>query len=89
MNEVWLPADDSTGPKANIFLSQDFYTNKNKCLVLIQGTGAVRAGIWARSVCINNSLQLGSVFPMLEFAKSNGFSVIVLNPNMSYDPISK
>ena len=32
----------------------------NVCLVLIQGTGAVRAGIWARSVCINENFYLGS-----------------------------
>jgi hypothetical protein len=45
--------------------------------------------MWARSVCINQSLELGSILPMLDYAQANGFSVIVLNPNMSYDPLTK
>ena len=45
--------------------------------------------MWARSVCINNGLVLGSVLPMLDYAKANGFSVIILNPNMSHDPLSR
>ena len=85
LKEVWI---GGSGPKNNIYVSEDFTTNSEKCLVLLQGTGAVRAGVWARSVCINENLMLGSVFPMLQFAKENNFSVIVLNPNMSVDPIS-
>ena len=89
MREVWI-GDDSIpdSPKCNIFISDDFYTNTGRCLVLIQGTGAVRAGFWARSVCINYGLYLGSVLPLLDFAKATGQSVIVLNPNMSRDPLS-
>jgi hypothetical protein len=45
--------------------------------------------MWARSVCINNGLVLGSVLPMLKFAKDNNFSCIVFNPNMHNDPITK
>ena len=70
MREVWI--GEKGGPKCNIFISDDFYTNTGRCLVLIQGTGAVRAGFWARSVCINNGLTLGSILPMLEFAKKTG-----------------
>jgi hypothetical protein len=44
MQEVWLPTPIENGPKSNIFVSSDFYTNTDRCLVLIQGTGAVRAG---------------------------------------------
>ena len=57
--------------------------------MLIQGTGAVRAGIWARSVCVDQGLVQGSVFPMLDFAKATGQSVIVLNPNMKLDPYTQ
>lgn len=89
MQEVWV-GDDSkpNAPKVNIFLSDDFYTNAGRCLVLIQGTGAVRAGQWARSLCVNESLTMGSMLPMLEFAKATGQSVIVFNPNMAKDPLS-
>lgn len=85
LQEIWLPIG-LEGPKCNIFISEDFHTNKDKCLVLIQGTGAVRAGVWARSVCVNQNLHLGSMLPMIEFAHANKYSVIVLNPNMAVDP---
>ena len=45
MKEVWIGGGESgKGPKCNIFISNDFYTNKGRCLILIQGMGAVRAG---------------------------------------------
>ena len=86
MQEVWLGA--RSGPKCNIFISDDFYTNTGRCMVLIQGNGACRAGFWARSVCVNEGLVMGSMLPQIEFARSLGQSVIVLNPNMEKDPLS-
>ena len=82
--EVLIPETPAEGPKCNIFLSQDFYTNQERCLLLIQGAGAVRAGQWARSVCINAKLTEGTVFPALDFAQTHGFSTITFNPNMNY-----
>lgn len=61
--------------------------NKERtALVLIQGTGAVRAGIWARSVCINDSLEKGSMLPFLEKCKGKGIECLVMNPNYNRDP---
>ena len=54
MQEIWLGAEN--GPKCNIFVSDDFYTNTGRCMVLVQGNGPCRAGFWARSVCINQGL---------------------------------
>lgn len=82
--EVLIPEMPAEGPKCNIFLSQDFFTNSDRCLLLIQGAGAVRAGQWARSVCINAKLTEGTVFPALDFAQTHGFSTITFNPNMNY-----
>lgn len=82
--EVFIPEIPTDGPKCNIFISQDFYTNQERCLLLIQGAGAVRAGQWARSVCINAKLTEGTVFPALDFAQTHGFSTITFNPNMNY-----
>ena len=42
--EIWLPTPFPDGPKSNIFVSKDFYTNTDRCLILILDTGAVRAG---------------------------------------------
>lgn len=45
MHEIWLPETAKPAEaKSNVFISKDFYTNTNRCLVLIQGTGSVRAG---------------------------------------------
>ena len=48
-------------------MSEEFYkpsSNHDKAgIVLIQGTGPVRAGIWARSVCVNESIYMGSMLP--------------------------
>lgn len=89
MKELFLPLPDEVGPDysgpyCNVFISKD-WGFKQKGLVLIQGAGAVRAGQWARSVCINDSLKTGSVIPFLEYAEQEGFSVIVLNPNFNRD----
>lgn len=36
MQEVWIGDDKKpNGPKANIFISEDFYTNTGRCIVLI------------------------------------------------------
>ena len=74
-------------PKCNIFMSNEFYEPDSwegtRALVLIQGTGAVRAGIWARSACINESLETGSMLPFLEAAAKNKIPVLVMNPNQN------
>ena len=57
MKEIWIPddadmdEDEKKYAKANIFMSPDFLNNEDesmqrneKALILIQGTGAVRAG---------------------------------------------
>jgi len=76
--EVFIPEDEKA---VNIFHSPDFFTNENVLLVLICGSGAVRAGQWARSLCINDSLNTGTVIPYLDDAHKEGWSTIVLNPN--------
>jgi hypothetical protein len=87
-NEIWLPikdenTDDDHHDQVNIFTSNDFQTNENGCLILLQGSGVVRPGQWARSCCINESLDIGSMFPYMTKAKENNLSVIILNPNQT------
>lgn len=63
--EIWLPEKsenvDDHHDQVNIFTSDDFETNENGCLILLQGSGVVRPGQWARSCCINESLDIGSM----------------------------
>jgi hypothetical protein len=66
-----------------IYISSDFFTNTKGLLILIQGSGAVRPPQWARSLCINEDLSLGTQFPYIERAFQLGWSVIILNPNQN------
>lgn len=98
LQEVWIPEDLHLDtkfhslPKCNIFMSLDFKNPKpeqnrgKKALVLIQGAGAVRAGIWAKSVCINEGLELGSMLPFIDTCRDLNIPVLVMNPNLSCDP---
>lgn len=66
--------------KVNIFISENFYT-ADRVLVIVQGSGAVRPGQWARALCINNNLKAGTIFDYLDIARECNLGVIVLNPN--------
>jgi len=92
LQETWLPLGDplyvGVGGRRqrvgnNIFLSSDAVSNTNTLCVLIQGSGAVRAGMWARALCINEDLSLGSVLPYIDYAKEQKWAVAVLNPNLT------
>ncbi|CAF0742526.1 unnamed protein product [Didymodactylos carnosus] len=74
---------DDHHDQTNIFISDDFNTNENGCLILIQGSGVVRPNQWARSCCINESLNIGTMFPYMKHAKENNLSVLILNPNQT------
>eukprot|EP01133_Synstelium_polycarpum_P012358 gene12358-14498_t len=71
-------------PHSCIFTSPDFETNTERLMVLICGSGEVKAGQWARSLCINDGLQTGSMLSYIQQAIDNKFSIIVLNPNLNY-----
>ena len=75
---------DEKQSQCKILITHDFPTNP-KCLMLIQGTGAVRLGQWARSVCINENIYLGSMIPYVKKALDNKWSVIIFNPNERRD----
>jgi len=67
----------------NIFLSKDALTNKDKLLILVQGSGPVRAGMWARSLCFNDTLHTGACIDYIKQAQKEGYGIIVLNPNLN------
>lgn len=86
LKEVWIP--EGGGNQCNIFVSHDWEVNRDKGLVIIQGAGQVRAGIWSRSVCINESLSMGSMLPYISKAQEQNYSIIILNPNCSRSPLT-
>ncbi|CAO4368524.1 unnamed protein product [Caenorhabditis nigoni] len=65
-----------------IFVSKNIKTAQ-KLLVLMHGSGVVRAGQWARRLIINENLTVGTQIPYIERALSNGWGVLVMNTNMN------
>ncbi|XP_031753811.1 cotranscriptional regulator FAM172A homolog isoform X4 [Xenopus tropicalis] len=74
LEKVYLPVDATDSePRSFIFMSKDAMTNPDKMLVLIHGSGVVRAGQWARRLIINEDLNSGSQIPYIKRAmKDNG-----------------
>lgn len=85
-----LPVDATENePKSFIYLSADALTNPHKLLVLIQGSGVVRAGQWARRLIINEDMDSGSQIPFIKRAMQEGYGVMVLNPNENFLELEK
>ncbi|XP_069973598.1 cotranscriptional regulator ARB2A-like [Penaeus vannamei] len=75
-------------PETFIFVSEDVGTNE-KLMVLIHGSGVVRAGQWARRLIINDSLESGTQIPYIKKAKKAGYAVLVMNTNDNYRIMKK
>jgi hypothetical protein len=82
--QTWIPFES---PSVNIFHSVDAFEN-SRLLVIIQGSGKVRPGQWSRSVCINDSLEAGSMFSYIVQAINLNYGILILNPNLRRDPLS-
>ena len=77
-------------------MSKEFYNpsdiqkqenSKNSALILIQGSGSVRPGIWARSASIVSNFEIGTMLPQVDWAVNHKqkHAVLILNPNESQD----
>ncbi|XP_070599140.1 cotranscriptional regulator ARB2A isoform X3 [Erythrolamprus reginae] len=90
LKKVYVPVDaEETEPRSFIFMSEDALINPDKLMVLIQGSGVVRAGQWARRLIINEDLHSGTQIPYIKRAIEEGYGVIVLNPNENYIEVEK
>ncbi|XP_063683309.1 FAM172 family protein homolog CG10038-like [Bolinopsis microptera] len=72
---------EEADPSSFVFVSNEFQSSANKKLVLINGSGAVKAGQWARSIIMNDNLYPGSMLPYIQWAADNEFDVLALNTN--------
>jgi len=80
LKPMWLPRGVEPGEGCTIFVSQG-YECAEKLFLIIQGSGRVRAGTWGCNLCINDSLEHGTMLPYLRMATALGYGVIVFNPN--------
>ena len=67
-------------PQSFIFLSPEF-SRRSKVVVMIHGSGVVRAGQWARRLIINEDLHKGTMLPYIKHIQDQGWGVAVLNTN--------
>jgi hypothetical protein len=82
LKRITLPVDPKKDePTTFFFMSKDALTNPDKLMILIHGSGAVRAGQWARRLIINDCLDSGTQLPYIRRARENGYAVMVLNTN--------
>ncbi|XP_053149907.1 cotranscriptional regulator FAM172A isoform X4 [Hemicordylus capensis] len=90
LEKVYIPVDATENePRSFIFMSEDAMTNPDKLMILIHGSGVVRAGQWARRLIINEDLKSGTQIPYIKRAIEEGYGVIVLNPNENYIEVEK
>ncbi|KAK1792179.1 hypothetical protein P4O66_012136, partial [Electrophorus voltai] len=76
-----LPVDATEDePKTFMYMSEDALSNPSRLLILIQGSGVVRAGQWARRLIINNDLDSGTQIPFITRAIEGSQSPEPLNP---------
>ena len=55
--------------------------DKETLLVLIHGSGVVRAGQWTRKLMMNENMDLGTILPEVFEAKKRDFGILVMNTN--------
>eukprot|EP01084_Bolivina_argentea_P276818 472412_1 len=81
MSKLYSPEiNESKIEASTIFMSVN-YSKQSTLLILIPGSGSVRAGQWSRSICINDNLSVGTMFPFISASIKRNWSVIILDPN--------
>lgn len=81
LQRIRVPIDVPAAEATFVFANRPDFATSTRLLVLINGSGAVRAGQWARSLIINQSLDHGSQLPYIRRALQLGYDVLVLNTN--------
>lgn len=80
----YLPDNIPEEKATFVYCTKSELKNPKKLMVIIHGSGVVRAGQWARSMIINHSLDAGTILPYIKKAREQGFEIIVTNTNDNY-----
>jgi hypothetical protein len=88
MVPIKLP-NTKKGPSVTLFSTREFLSKspaQSTALILIQGLGqGVKAGLWSRSVAINEGFTLGTMLPLVEDALKCNMAILIMNPNQRLD----
>ncbi|CAF0993057.1 unnamed protein product [Didymodactylos carnosus] len=81
LTRIIIPVDAKKNePTSFFFMSTDALTQEY-LMIIIHGTGVVRAGQWSRKLIMNEGLEIGSQIPYIKRAMSLNYGVIVTNTN--------
>lgn len=83
LHRIYFPENVPKEKACFIFSTQKELKNPKKLLILIHGSGVVRAGQWARSLIINDSLKAGTVIPYIDKAMELEYEVLITNTNLN------
>lgn len=81
LHKIYVPSNIPESEATFVFSTKTNLNDVKKLLILIHGSGVVRAGQWARRLIINESLNHGTQIPYIDKAKKLGYDVLVLNTN--------
>ncbi|EDW81274.1 uncharacterized protein Dwil_GK11976 [Drosophila willistoni] len=81
LERTYIPFNEPLDRSTFIFTQPAKLSRSKKLLILIHGSGYVRAGQWARSLIINNSLDHGSQLPYVRRGQELGYDILVTNTN--------
>jgi hypothetical protein len=84
LHRIYLPENQPESKSTFIFTTQKELKDVDKLMLIVHGSGVVRAGQWARSLIINHSLDSGTILPYIKRAQSEGYEIIVTNTNDNY-----
>lgn len=84
LKKLFLPDDVPQEEATFVFSTTEKLSKPKKLLVLIHGSGVVRAGQWARSLIINHSLESGTQIPYVNKGRELGYEVLLTNTNDNY-----
>lgn len=81
LHKIYVPETVDSTEASFVFASKPDISKSKKLMLLIHGSGVVRAGQWSRSLIINHSLDHGTQIPYIKRAIELGYDVIVTNTN--------
>ncbi|CAF0772160.1 unnamed protein product [Adineta steineri] len=85
LQRITIPIDPRNNEPTGFFFASDDILSAKFLMIIIHGTGVVRAGQWSRKLIINENLSVGSQIDYILRAKAHGYAVIVTNTNLNID----
>lgn len=83
LHKIYVPSPE-TPDSVFVYGTKSSFENTDKLLILIHGSGVVRAGQWSRSLIINHSIDHGTQIPYIKRAIAEGYDVLIMNSNYNH-----